>query len=206
MLLDYIPDNSLGATSGTVYVYASGSVAPGQVQVSKSGTYANSVNVSVGSFSSYTGMAGYSWRAAISVSSNVSAGWPTGSNSVVSLVVKTSAGIIAGTVNVTLAAPSEWYFVPGTIGIWWSGSSHQANFSLYCLHSFSMGSLSYVNGWPGYVDVWMADYRGSNIPIYTNMCTICGYVNDFGINYNDYIEVYYGGARIGTISIDVHMT
>jgi hypothetical protein len=199
MLLDYIPDKGLGATSGTVYVYASGSVAPGQVQVSKSGTYANSVNVSVGGFSSYTGMAGYDWRASIAVTSDSSQGWPLSADSTVVLTVSTSPGIIVGSVDVLLSSTSAWSFQPSWHTV--SSSSGWVSFYLYCVVSFDASGISIDYNenlqFRTYDVVPSTDLSGFS---YRLNCAVRLYNSVIGTTHNYF---YYNGILIGDMVIRI---
>jgi hypothetical protein len=110
--------DDLGATSGTVSIFANDDVKPGNVTVAKTSStgYENCAVVGTPTaFAADSSQSGYQWKATFSVSSN-SVGWPLGAtNPVVVLTVYDADGISIGTVDVTLDALAVYLVTPASI-------------------------------------------------------------------------------------------
>jgi hypothetical protein len=112
--------DDLGATSGTVSIFANDDVKPGNVTVAKTSSTGYESCAVVGTptaFASDSSQSGYQWKATFSVTAS-SVGWPIGAaNPVVVLTVYDADGISIGTVSVTLDALATYLVTPDSITI-----------------------------------------------------------------------------------------
>jgi hypothetical protein len=210
LVSDFIADKSLGATlGGTVYVYASGFVAPGKVQASLVGVGAGWFILSVGSFSSFTGMVGYNWRAVITVNPKATAvynPWPDGA--VMNLVVATAGGIQVGVVDISFAVLPMFHFDPSN-SFPLSSESPVGSFYLECRNEMVDGWVD--NDWPTSIEYSVYSFADTSTPWgYCSYCIVEGsLLPDHRVNFraSPVLYVRYSGSstdvRVGSFYVYV---
>jgi hypothetical protein len=107
----------VGATSGTISVYANAPAAPGNITLSKTSSTGYENCVSLGTptaFAADTSNPPYDYKCTFGITANAT-GWPVGDNKVITISVYNDGGVTIGTVSVTLTADTSYLVTPESI-------------------------------------------------------------------------------------------